>query len=95
MHLKKIFLLICCFFEFVLCDYYSILGVARSATKKQIKKSYRELSKKYHPDKNPGNKDAEKKFIELANGNQSLNQRTKSFRMMRSVGSTINMEKPG
>ncbi|ORX86263.1 heat shock protein DnaJ family protein [Anaeromyces robustus] len=53
-------------------DYYDILGVDRSASKKQIRKAYKNLSKKYHPDKNPGDKKAEEKFIELAKAYEVL-----------------------
>jgi molecular chaperone DnaJ len=47
-------------------DYYKILGVERSATSDQIKKSYRKLAMQFHPDKNPGDKAAEDKFKEAA-----------------------------
>jgi DnaJ-class molecular chaperone len=46
-------------------DFYSVLGVAKTATEAEIKKTYRTLAKKYHPDVNPGNKEAEDKFKEI------------------------------
>ncbi|RUS30153.1 hypothetical protein BC938DRAFT_479787 [Jimgerdemannia flammicorona] len=53
-------------------DYYKILDVSRGAHKRDIKKQYKALSKKYHPDKNPGNKEAEDKFVELAEAYEVL-----------------------
>src|SRR2546425_5346019 len=46
-------------------DYYSILGVARDAKEPAIKKAYRRLARKYHPDVNPGDKTAEEKFKKI------------------------------
>ncbi len=53
-------------------DLYAILGVNRNATKEEIKKAYRRLAIKYHPDKNPGNKEAEEKFKEISEAYEIL-----------------------
>ena len=53
-------------------DYYEILGVARDASEEDLKKAYRKLAVKYHPDKNPGDKVAEEKFKELGEAYEAL-----------------------
>ena len=45
--------------------YYDILGVGKSSTESEIKQAYRELARKYHPDVNPGDKQAEEKFKKI------------------------------
>lgn len=58
-------------------DYYKILGVERGASAEDIKKAYRKLAIKYHPDKNPGNKEAEEKFKEINEANEVLSDSEK------------------
>ncbi|MBM4284997.1 MAG: molecular chaperone DnaJ [Deltaproteobacteria bacterium] len=53
-------------------DYYQILGVSRNASAEEIKKQYRQLALKYHPDRNPGDKSAEEKFKEAAEAYEVL-----------------------
>jgi curved DNA-binding protein len=53
-------------------DYYKVLGVNKSATQEEIKKAYRRLALKYHPDKNPDNIEAEEKFKEIGEANEVL-----------------------
>src|SRR5260370_26284704 len=47
-------------------DYYDLLGVGRTASADDIKKAYRKLAMQHHPDRNPGNKDSERKFKDLS-----------------------------
>lgn len=53
-------------------DYYAILGVSRDASQEEIKKAYRRLALKYHPDRNPGDKEAEEKFKEIGRAYEIL-----------------------
>lgn len=56
-------------------DYYNILGINKDATDREIKKAYRQKSLQYHPDKNPGNKEAEEKFKEVAEAYRVLSDK--------------------
>ena len=58
-------------------DYYQILGVDKKAGEKEIKQAYRKLAMKYHPDRNPGDKQAEEKFKEINEAYQILSDKQK------------------
>jgi DnaJ-related protein SCJ1 len=58
-------------------DFYKVLGIKRTANAKDIKRAYRKLSRKYHPDKNPGDETATSKFAEVANAYEALSDEEK------------------
>lgn len=72
--------------EFI--DYYKLLGINKSATPDEIKKAYRKMARKYHPDLNPDDKEAEKKF-------QAVNEANEVLSDPENVKSTIYMVKIG
>ena len=61
-------------------DYYKILGLEKNAKKEDVKKAYRKLAKRYHPDKNAGNKDSEEKFKEINEAYEVLGDEKKRAR---------------
>lgn len=61
-------------------DYYEVLGVSRNASEEDIKKAYKHLAIKYHPDRNPGDKAAEEKFKEAAEAYEVLHDADKRAR---------------
>ena len=61
-------------------DYYEVLGVDKSASAEEIKKAYKKMAIKYHPDKNPGDKEAEEKFKEVAEAYSILSDADKKAR---------------
>jgi molecular chaperone DnaJ len=69
-------------------DYYEILGISENASDQEIKKAYRRLAKKYHPDANPNNKMAEQKFKEISEAHDVLSnpQKRKQYDQLRKMG---------
>ena len=66
-------------------DYYKVLGLEKTATAADIKKAYRKLARKLHPDLNPNDKDAQKKFQQLNEANEVLSdpEKRKKIRSIR------------
>ena len=71
-------------------DYYKVLGVAKNATAAEIKKAYRKLAQQYHPDTNPGNKDAEDRFKEISAAHDVLgdDEKRKQYDQVRDMASS-------
>lgn len=70
--LQTFFLLLLPLLALAAQDYYALLNVPKSASDKDLRSAYRKLSKQYHPDKNPGNEEAAKKFVEISDAYDTL-----------------------
>ncbi|HEX6844128.1 MAG TPA: molecular chaperone DnaJ [Actinomycetota bacterium] len=71
-------------------DYYAVLGVAKNASQAEIKKAYRKLAQKFHPDANPGNREAEERFKEVSAAYDVLgdDERRARYDRVREMGAT-------
>jgi molecular chaperone DnaJ len=71
-------------------DYYQVLGVAKNASQAEIKKAYRKLAQKHHPDANPGNKEAEERFKEISSAYDVIGdpEKRKSYDQVRDMAAS-------
>jgi molecular chaperone DnaJ len=76
-------------------DYYKILGVGKNASEDEIKKAYRKLARQHHPDRNPGNKQAEERFKEISQANDVLSDAEKRKAYDRGTGPLGGFGMPG
>src|ERR1700751_3698062 len=76
-------------------DYYKILGVDKNASEEDIKKAYRKLARKFHPDLNPNDKEANRKFQEINEANEVLSdpQKRKAYDKHGSIGNNASQRK--
>ena len=76
-------------------DYYDVLGIQKSAGPEEIKSAYRKLAVKYHPDKNPGDEKAAKKFALVAEAHDVLSDPTKRRQYDQTFGKPQRRPQPG
>ena len=75
-------------------NYYQILGLQRDVSQEEIKKAYRRIAKQYHPDSNPGNREAEKKFKEASEAYEVLSNEEKRENYDHKLTTEWNKPKP-
>ena len=75
-------------------NYYQILGLQRDVSQEEIKKAYRRIAKQYHPDSNPGNREAEKKFKEASEAYEVLSNEEKRKNYDHKLTTQCNTPKP-